>query len=110
MLYDLIYVPMQVFEPPYSVFLFILDLLAQLYWTIDIPIMFMTAIYVEHGLEVRFGQIARSYARGWLTFDLLVTLPQWYTYFDSNDSDPQLSFMKNIRVVRLMRLLRLLRL
>mmetsp|Transcript_11963 Transcript_11963/g.14238 ORF Transcript_11963/g.14238 Transcript_11963/m.14238 type:complete len:723 (-) Transcript_11963:612-2780(-) len=112
---------------------FIIDLLVDSYFWIDIVVNFFSASKIETGLEVTFvddfRSIARAYIKGWLTLDILACLPLDYisriserrlgcsfTKCEQLDSDARsgsnggaLKLLKLLRAFRLLKLVRLTR-
>jgi Ion transport protein len=89
-----------------------LDGLIDVCFAIDIVLNFRTAYVTDNGVYVTVpAMIAHEYARGWLTVDVLSTVP-----FDrimhalAHTSIEALRTLKLVRVLRMVRLLRLLRL
>jgi Ion transport protein len=89
-----------------------LDGLVDVCFAIDILLNFRTAYVTDNGVYVTVpAMIAQQYARGWLTVDILSTVP-----FDrimhalAHTSTEALRTLKLVRVLRMVRLLRLLRL
>eukprot|EP00930_Biecheleria_cincta_P011714 TRINITY_DN11477_c0_g1_i1.p1 TRINITY_DN11477_c0_g1~~TRINITY_DN11477_c0_g1_i1.p1 ORF type:complete len:429 (+),score=66.25 TRINITY_DN11477_c0_g1_i1:211-1497(+) len=76
-LYDMIRIPMTVFEPPQSDLVDMLDWCTLIFWTIDIPSSFFVG-YVDKGLTVMDPwRIIKNYCMGWFAIDLAVVLPDW---------------------------------
>jgi len=119
--YDLISIPMAVFEIPQTGFVLTLSLTIMFYWTLDIVLNFFVGYHIEHGdVELRFSLVARRYIRSWLAPDVAIVTFDWVSYGPSlmrgNIGDAQpvesaglLRLGKITRVVRVMRVLRLLR-
>eukprot|EP00953_Heterococcus_sp_UTEX-ZZ885_P030681 16194-Heterococcus_DN1.PRE.6 len=89
-----------------------LDGLVDVCFAVDILLNFRTAYVTDNGVYVTVpAMIAQQYARGWLTVDILSTVP-----FDrimhalAHTSTEALRTLKLVRVLRMVRLLRLLRL
>jgi len=101
--YDLISVSMGVFrrsfQNPWE-----LEALGCLYWTADICLSFITAVYIRGELRMDTASIARSYIRRWFIFDAVLLLQQWviFIYFAVAGSGAHAS-----AVPRLIKLLRL---
>lgn len=114
---DLVWIPMQVFDPPEVLFVMVLQWWSVLFWTLDIILSFNTGAHSKEGHVVMSRlQVARLYARRWLLLDLLVVGMEWLVLTRLDEK----SFVsgatsaaragKVMRVVRLFRILRLMRL
>ena len=79
---------------------------------LDIFVSFNTAFVREDALVVGRLEIAKEYARGWLTLDLVSSVPidRIVLALDQGSDRWHLSALKGLRVAKLVRLLRLLRL
>jgi len=114
--YELIVVPMQVFEPPTNHFSQSMLWVTTGFWTLDIFSSFLVGFHNNGVLEMRLGKIGRHYAQTWLAFDVVVVTLDWLIVIGSFVSearvsaDEPLSYMKSARAFRFMRVLRLLRL
>jgi len=115
-LYDLVAIPMQIFEPPENAVSDIMSKLTLSFWTLDVPFSFVTGFYREGVLEERLEQIARHYARTWLVFDITVISVDWCLTIAgevsnslASDSVGYMRFGKILRFLRMVRLLRLLK-
>lgn len=112
-LYDLIVVPLKVFDPPQNTLTDTLDWVALLYWTLNI-FATLTVGYLHDGsYETRPIMILLHYLRLWFWIDILVVAPDWtftlVNIFVASKSNAG-SGVKLLRVLRLMRVVRLLRL
>eukprot|EP00927_Polykrikos_kofoidii_P023652 TRINITY_DN21717_c0_g1_i1.p1 TRINITY_DN21717_c0_g1~~TRINITY_DN21717_c0_g1_i1.p1 ORF type:complete len:767 (-),score=117.22 TRINITY_DN21717_c0_g1_i1:56-2356(-) len=106
MLYDIIALPLQVFRLPDGLFLKVMAWLSQIFWTFDIFCNFLTGSYVNTALVIDLKLIARSYARSWLSLDLVLVVPLWVILF-LDGSGGQMAVLKYLRIIRFVRLLRL---
>jgi len=87
--FDTLWVPMEVFPQEPTLFFSWLQGLTSLYWFIDIFTTMNTGIYNEKGdIDARRWQIFKSYARTWLTFDVLLISLDIYSYL-SDLSSPE---------------------
>jgi len=113
--FDTLLVPMEVFPQEPTLFFSWLQGLTSLYWFIDIFTTMNTGIYNEKGdIDARRWQIFKSYARSWMTFDLLLISLDIYSYL-SDLSSPESNgtaagAARSGRIARFMRIIRLLRL
>jgi len=115
-LYDLVSIPMQIFEPPPNPFSEVMSMFSTVFWTVDIPFSFVTGFYREGVLVERLDHIARHYARTWLVFDVVVISIDWCLTIAgevgnalATDSVGYMRFGKTLRFLRMLRLLRLLK-
>ncbi|CAK0884363.1 unnamed protein product [Prorocentrum cordatum] len=89
----------------------LLDWLARVFWTLDIPLSFTTGFYKEGYIEMRPKVVARAYVRSWLPFDILVVLSDWLAIaLEDNLTLAAMPVLRLLRFVRMFRLLRLSRL
>lgn len=111
MIYDLVMLPMQVFDLPDEPAIKVFSWSAQIYWTMDIIISFITGIYVKTELEMRINVIARYYLMTWFPIDVIITVPLWFVLIMDVDSSAEAGRgLKSARYVRMLRFLRLARL
>jgi len=109
MLYDLITLPLLVFQPPESAFSVVMAWLSQVFWTCDIILSFLTAVYIKNVLTKKLRTIAKAYVTTWFPFDLTVVAPIWIVIGLGADSAAPKS-VAAFRYLRMLRFLRLLRL
>ncbi|CAE7254380.1 AKT1 [Symbiodinium sp. CCMP2592] len=117
-IYDLIWLPMQVFDPTDSQFTVATGVLSSIYWTFDIPLSFLVgfAIQDQGVIEKDLQKIAWNYCTGWLSLDLAIVTIDWvinfldWTSSSSVSAGEGISFFRIGKAVRFLRLLRLLRL
>mmetsp|Transcript_52624 Transcript_52624/g.125711 ORF Transcript_52624/g.125711 Transcript_52624/m.125711 type:complete len:854 (+) Transcript_52624:172-2733(+) len=113
-LYDLIYIPLGLFEPPLSWFTDTMDWFILMYWTLNIFASFFQG-YIDQGLTIMVPQkIAKHYLRTWFLVDLTIVVPDWIFTLHGlgveNSSHEAGKSVKALRVVRLSRTVRLIRL
>ncbi|CAE8648017.1 unnamed protein product, partial [Polarella glacialis] len=111
--YDLVTVPLQVFDLQNVAALRVMDILVVTYWTVDVALSFMTGVYVDGVLVMQTSTIARQYFYSWFFFDFLVLVPEWVTILSADigeDIPNSMSIMRALRVRRFIRLVRLLKL
>jgi hypothetical protein len=117
---DLIWIPMQVFEPYDTIGISLLSWSTLLYWTIDILLAFNTGFYADTGqLVMRRFDIVKTYIRTWFFFDVMLIAFDWSAIFrrllgSSNTQAAEESAGaaragKLARIARVIRLLRLMR-
>eukprot|EP00434_Breviolum_minutum_P034145 symbB.v1.2.030211.t1/scaffold3381.1/size58006/6 len=116
-MYDLIWLPMQVFEPVEGDFFFIVGLVSSLYWTFDMPTSFLVGYAVQDKgiIEMRLRKIAWNYLRSWFLLDITIVAIDWTLNIlewtqGSVGASEGISFFRIGKAVRFLRLLRLLRL
>jgi|EP01047_Picozoa_sp_COSAG01_P037039 hypothetical protein len=103
-------------EPkPGANFAFMLDVVVDLYFIIDLFLSFRTAVWLNSGaLEVDRNEITRIYLKSWFTVDLLSCLPVTYVALiiscSRGDCNATGGETKGIKMLRLLRLAKLLRL
>mmetsp|Transcript_46443 Transcript_46443/g.104374 ORF Transcript_46443/g.104374 Transcript_46443/m.104374 type:complete len:914 (+) Transcript_46443:78-2819(+) len=118
MSFDLVYLPLEVFEPPRILFVDIMIIVTTAFWTLDICMMFLTGYYSNGCVEMRPGMIAKAYLQTWFTVDFIVCILDWGSliHMRSNGANADteklgaLRMNKVLRAVRILRLFRLLRL
>ncbi|CAE8626473.1 unnamed protein product [Polarella glacialis] len=70
--YDMVYIPLQIFELPETEFFVIMQTMSVCFWSIDIPLTFLVG-YAKHGqVEMNPSAIAINYLRSWFCFDFLL--------------------------------------
>ena len=47
-----------------------------LYWVLDLPLSFLTAVYINDVLHTSFADVARAYLKSWFFFDALMLVPE----------------------------------
>ena len=98
-------------ETPLEVFWFVVNRVVDAIFVADMYFTFRTAFRkkLKEGWTIveDFGEIQRTYLRGWFTVDFLSILPFWA--IDVVGGMGNLSVFKLVRIVRLMRLLKLAR-
>jgi len=115
--WDLLMIPLRVFDPPSTAFIEVLDWMTLIYWTLNMLATFAFG-YVDNGVSVMEPKlIASRYFRCWFWIDLGILLPDWiFTLFlvvgstTSSSSGATRSSVKLLRILRLARTLRLVRL
>mmetsp|Transcript_56848 Transcript_56848/g.133552 ORF Transcript_56848/g.133552 Transcript_56848/m.133552 type:complete len:964 (-) Transcript_56848:23-2914(-) len=123
LLIELLWIPMQVYDPPTTAFLEVIGWLTLLYWSTDILATLNTAyIHKQTGNLVKSRRfIAIRYMKsGWFFFDLLLVAVDWATVIQklvdsgrdvsAGESAAAARAARVSRVFRFIRLLRLMRL
>ncbi|CAE8665049.1 unnamed protein product [Polarella glacialis] len=120
--YDIIWIPMRVFQPPEYLFTTVLDMLVSGYWTLDIVLNFFTGYYLpSKEIVMTRRKIAWQYLTHWLLLDVIIVSFDWVDLvtFLINQSQAQSKDIdgaslarigKVVRVARIFRTIRLLRL
>jgi hypothetical protein len=113
-LYDLITVPLRVFDPPDTVFSNTMDIFSLVFWTMSIPIALTTAYLNEGVYEMNPKAICSHYFKGWFWIDMAVVVPDWSFMFAKlvmqGSNDTASGSVRLLRILRLSRSMRLLRL
>jgi len=121
---DLVWIPMQVFDPVGSAGIQAVGWLTLLYWTMDMIMTLNTGYYAERGIQVFISRrldIAKRYVRsGWFFFDITLVGIEWVgvvqmysgssSSAEASDSAGAARAGRVARVTRIVRLLRLMRL
>lgn len=111
-LYDMIMIPMSFFDLPESTPLTFMSWTTRIYWTIDMPLSFVSGYVTADGtIELRLKMICKRYSRGWLLLDVLVVGVDWLEIVLSAAAE-SLGFArlgKASRIFRILRMIRLLR-
>ncbi|CAE7575413.1 KCNH6 [Symbiodinium sp. CCMP2456] len=113
--YDLVTVPLQVFQldAAFHETKRGLQLFTTVFWLLDIPTNFLTAVYINGALQVDPYKIARAYSRSWLCFDILVLVPDVMAIVegaqDAAEGTESIGLLRAARTGRLLRLVRFLR-
>jgi len=116
-LYDLITIPLQAFEPPQAKLTVIMGWSTATYWTLDIIASILVGYHTSGGLEMRFWKIFRHYVKTWFVPDVVICLFDWLvTVGDilTPDNTQQtrkddIGFLRLMRFSRFLRMIRLLR-
>lgn len=85
--YDLLVIPLYVFDIPSNVFLAVAGWYIQLFWNADFVISFFTGFYDEGTLVLAPSRIACHYARTWMLFDISLISMDWsFVVMDTMDA------------------------
>merc|ERR1712032_345725 len=114
-IYDLIVIPLQVFEPPEVIFTTLMTWFTCIFWTFDMPMSFITGFHVSGQTELRPGKIILHYLRSWFLFDVVVLSIDWALtvygqVLKTRTSASDIGYVRMGRTARFVRMLRLLRL
>ena len=72
MLYDIVRTPLEIFGVSGSFSTLCLDFCVGVFWTLNIPVNFLTGFYVNGLVEMRAKSIALRYAKTWLIPDVIL--------------------------------------
>merc|ERR1719174_3315016 len=109
--WDLITIPMQVFDIGETPLMISMGWVTLIYWTIDIPVTFMTGYYDRDGeLVMRLGSIARHYCRGFFGLDVVIIGADWASIIINALGDGAPGFLSNVAILRALRVSRFMRL
>eukprot|EP00930_Biecheleria_cincta_P024766 TRINITY_DN17691_c0_g2_i1.p1 TRINITY_DN17691_c0_g2~~TRINITY_DN17691_c0_g2_i1.p1 ORF type:complete len:742 (+),score=140.75 TRINITY_DN17691_c0_g2_i1:64-2289(+) len=112
--YELIMLPMQVFDLPDSIGMWIISLLTVSFWTCDVAINFLVAYYTPHGdLVTDRWLIAKRYISSWFVPDFAIICADWVLIIqislEFSSSQHRTSLASILRVGKVLRYLRFLR-
>lgn len=112
-LYDMVMIPLQLFELPEDGFLTTMQWVTRIFWTMDMPASFLSGYVATDGsIEMRPSKIISRYMISWFTLDTIVVGIDWFEVVISAGGDA-LGFArmgKASRIFRILRMIRLLRL
>ncbi|CAE7214827.1 Kcnh5 [Symbiodinium natans] len=117
-IYDLFWLPMQVFDPPGNTFTEVMGWTSSIYWALDIPMSFLVGQIIQKKgiIEMHVRAIAGLYIRGWFWFDILVVSVDWslnvYEMVTNTRNVGGISALrlgKGVRILRVFRLIRVLK-
>lgn len=104
-IWDVITIPMMVFEPEESEFTDVMQWILRSFWLLDVLMSFMTGYLQDQGtLEMRPVRIAKHYLRTWFLPDLICVGLDWATVVMQSVRN-----YRGLRIVRSVRLFRLLK-
>eukprot|EP00928_Gymnodinium_smaydae_P069796 TRINITY_DN5351_c0_g2_i1.p1 TRINITY_DN5351_c0_g2~~TRINITY_DN5351_c0_g2_i1.p1 ORF type:complete len:883 (-),score=104.79 TRINITY_DN5351_c0_g2_i1:86-2734(-) len=113
-IYDLMFIPLDLaFELPQSGVLTAMFWITLLFWTLDVPITFVSGYYINGTEEMRLSRIASNYLRTWFLLDVGIIGLDWFTVFAKQERQGGIAIMrmgKSLRFLRILRAARLLRL
>jgi len=111
LLYDMLMIPFQMFDPPPSVFVDVMVWLTRMFWTLDMTASCLTGHLAPDGsIEMRPPRIWKRYARRWLIMDMTLVLIDWMELITSDSATVGFARLgKASRGFRILRMLRLLR-
>eukprot|EP00927_Polykrikos_kofoidii_P023609 TRINITY_DN21693_c0_g1_i2.p1 TRINITY_DN21693_c0_g1~~TRINITY_DN21693_c0_g1_i2.p1 ORF type:complete len:847 (-),score=107.54 TRINITY_DN21693_c0_g1_i2:47-2587(-) len=110
-IYDMIMIPLELFDLEEDAFRTTVTWIARLVWTLDIPLSFVTGYVLPDGkYELRKSKIAKKYLWSWFFFDLCLVVMDWLETSEGASHGALLRLGKASRFIRVLRLVRLLRL
>lgn len=113
-LYDMVMIPMGLFEPTETTFIKVMNWITRFYWTLDMPLSFLTGYVSKDGtiIDLRVSWIAKKYFRSWFPLDTIVVGVDWLELLAAAAAEGLgfARFAKVSRVFRILRMIRLLRL
>lgn len=75
---DGVLLPFQLFDPPESTFTSTVFWIARIFWTVDLPLSFVTGILMADGnVNMNRKLIAKAYCRSWLLPDITIVSLDW---------------------------------
>jgi len=108
--YDIIVIPLLVFEFGDPPFLLFMQWITRIFWTVDLVLNFFTGFVNKSGhIERRRNKIARNYIRTWFGPDISMVLLDWMESLISLTSTRVTSLSKAARSIRIVRMVRLFR-
>merc|ERR1712232_110335 len=109
--YDLAVLPLGAFTLPRTeACMEVMDWTIRIYWTADIGVNCITAVFVRDVLQTRMQAIFLEYAKSWLAFDLLLLVAEWATVLLGASAASNGKLVRGTRPSKFTRLLRYVRL
>jgi len=111
--YDMVMIPMGMFDLPEATFLLVMQWMTRVFWTLDMPLSFVSGFVTSDGtIEMRPSKICRRYVRSWFCLDVLVVGVDWLELVMSAFAEGLgiARLGKASRIFRILRMIRLLRL
>eukprot|EP00929_Paragymnodinium_shiwhaense_P024560 TRINITY_DN1506_c1_g2_i5.p1 TRINITY_DN1506_c1_g2~~TRINITY_DN1506_c1_g2_i5.p1 ORF type:complete len:1166 (-),score=265.66 TRINITY_DN1506_c1_g2_i5:49-3546(-) len=104
-LYDIMAIPLEVFDPPESAFVAVATWVVRIWWTLDIFISFTTGYVSDQGTVVtKPSMVAKKYLRNQLFIDLLVVASDWTEVIVGTRTTGVFKARRMLRLTRLARL------
>ena len=111
-LYDLLVIPLSVFDVDKNIAMQAMDILMPIFWTVDFVLTFFTSYYQHGELITDLKRIAGHYAMNWMVYDLGLIVLDWLfvalDYFMMYDYGAA-SWSKSLLMLRILRLARIMR-
>eukprot|EP00929_Paragymnodinium_shiwhaense_P004414 TRINITY_DN10532_c0_g1_i3.p1 TRINITY_DN10532_c0_g1~~TRINITY_DN10532_c0_g1_i3.p1 ORF type:complete len:779 (-),score=148.37 TRINITY_DN10532_c0_g1_i3:109-2445(-) len=108
--YDILTIPLMVFDIPESRPIELLNQVCTVFWTMDIIISFLSGYHLDGLVELRPSRIGRRYLRTWFPFDVIIILLDWAMYISGAGFANIVGVLRITKVLRIGRVLRLVRL
>lgn len=110
--YDMIFIPLQLFDIPASLFTVVMAWTTRLFWTLDIVGSFLTGyVRVDGSMEMSLKRIGRRYIQSWFGLDAIIVVADWMEILLGVSGAAGYARMgKASRIIRIVRMVRLLRL
>lgn len=113
-IYDLVAIPLLFFDPEDSRYTVFLSWTVRIFWTVDMPLSFITGFVTPDGnVEMNLTIITMRYSKSWFVLDALMVGSDWAELLSSAVQGASYVQMgrasRAFRILRLLRLLRLLR-
>eukprot|EP00440_Ansanella_granifera_P067009 gb/GFBE01072670.1/.p1 GENE.gb/GFBE01072670.1/~~gb/GFBE01072670.1/.p1 ORF type:complete len:672 (+),score=98.03 gb/GFBE01072670.1/:1-2016(+) len=110
LMWDLAYIPLQMFDPEDSDFTNAMGWITLIFWTLDVFMSNATGFYQDGALVMSQRAITILYLKTWFALDMVVLLPDWFMrVVGSIQSSGLESFAEIVRGARIMRVVRLVR-
>eukprot|EP00928_Gymnodinium_smaydae_P013730 TRINITY_DN14987_c0_g1_i1.p1 TRINITY_DN14987_c0_g1~~TRINITY_DN14987_c0_g1_i1.p1 ORF type:complete len:908 (-),score=128.68 TRINITY_DN14987_c0_g1_i1:64-2787(-) len=113
-IYDLMLIPLDLaFDLPDNSGLHAMFWITLLFWTLDIPVTFISGYYIKGTEEIRLARIAIAYLRTWFLLDVGIVGLDWWFVFSNQERSGGIAMVrvgKSLRFLRILRAARLLRL
>jgi len=110
-LYDLLVIPLSVFDHPKSSLMHAMDIGMPIFWSMDFILTFFTGYYQQGELISDFKKIAYQYAMHWMLYDLGLIALDWIfvtmDYFMPLVSET--GWSRSLLMLRILRLARIMR-
>eukprot|EP00930_Biecheleria_cincta_P048228 TRINITY_DN33580_c0_g1_i1.p1 TRINITY_DN33580_c0_g1~~TRINITY_DN33580_c0_g1_i1.p1 ORF type:complete len:890 (-),score=121.58 TRINITY_DN33580_c0_g1_i1:85-2754(-) len=112
--YDMLVVPLQIFEIPQTFALYVAQIVSLLFWTCDIPLSFLVGFHKLGSVEMRPSEIAKNYLRTWFGFDVSLVMTDLVMLVTEDlgrqaDTAGLVRLAKTSRAFRIIRSVRLVR-
>jgi len=108
--FDLVGIPMLVFDPPRNLFATCMDWFTLVFWTLNMPLTLLVGFVKDGQTIVHPMKILANYIKTWLLIDLLVVVPDWTFTLASLGSDEKSGAAGSVKLLRILRLVRMVRL
>eukprot|EP00927_Polykrikos_kofoidii_P066999 TRINITY_DN6254_c0_g1_i2.p1 TRINITY_DN6254_c0_g1~~TRINITY_DN6254_c0_g1_i2.p1 ORF type:complete len:916 (+),score=140.28 TRINITY_DN6254_c0_g1_i2:94-2841(+) len=112
---DMVFIPLQTFDPPTFFFELFLTELTRIFWTVDIFMSFTTGYVSLSGeVELDLTKISWRYFKRYFLMDMFIVLSDWVevvllVHHPANNANDVTRFGRVSRVMRIFRMVRLLR-